>query len=271
MQSLIVCEKFIRIGIAMLTKPFHRIYRKVLNGANAGYSSTAYIIDPEYAQAPSHYVRAYNLIQNDLKKLFEYIEPSAQSCQTYSFRIHELLMRTCIEIEANFKAILSENTYTPEMNRFGPIYNIGVYKKINHSHHLSDYEVLLPEWNGERRIWKPFEAWGAAGNLEWYQSYNASKHDRKEAFSQANLEVLINAVTGLLVLLSSQFETQDFSAGSVGVSVGGYDYHDMEPAIGSMFRIKFPDNWIADEQYDFDWSELEAGQDRFAKFNYDAV
>ncbi|WP_319532462.1 hypothetical protein [uncultured Cohaesibacter sp.] len=256
----------------MPTKPFHRIYRKVKSGhPNAGSSSISYIQDPDYAQSPTHYVRAYNLIQNDLQKLFEYIEPSMQSREAYSFRIHELLMRTCIEIEANFKAILSENTFTPEVGRFGPIFNMSVYKKVNHSHHLSDYEILLPEWNGDRRIWKPFEAWGNGESIEWYQSYNASKHDRKEAFSEANLEVLINAVAGLLVLLSSQFETQDFSAGSVLLSVGGYDYHELEPAIGSMFRIKFPDTWAEDELYDFDWRDLKDQENRFQKFNYDEV
>lgn len=255
----------------MFNKPFHRIYRIVPNGRNAGYSSTAYIKDPDYANAASNYVRAYKLIQSDLQKLFEYVEPSAESLSTYSFRIHELLMRTCIEVEANLKAILVENTFTPEICRFGPIFNMGVYKKVNRSHRLSDYEVLLPEWNGERRIWKPFEAWGAGERLEWYQSYNASKHDRKEAFGAANLEVLINAVAGLLVLLSSQFETQDFSAGSDLLSVGGYDYHEFEPAIGSMFRIKFPDTWGEDELYDFDWQKLKDQEDRFQKFNYDEL
>ena len=255
----------------MFNKPFHRIYRRVPNGKNAGYSSTAYITDPDYANAPSNYVRAYKLIQSDLQKLFEYVEPSAESLSTYSFRIHELLMRTCIEVEANFKAILVENTFTPEIGRFGPIFNMGVYKKVNRSHRLSDYEVLLPEWNGERCIWKPFEAWGEGESLEWYQSYNASKHDRKEAFSAANLEVLINSVTGLLVLLSSQFKTKEFSAGSVHLSVTGHDYHEFEPAIGSMFRIKFPDTWIEDELYDFDWQELKDEDDRFQKFNYDEL
>ena len=255
----------------MFSKPFHRIYRRVPNGPNAGYSSTAYITDPDYAKAPSHYVRAYKLIQSDLQKLFEYVEPSAESLCTYSFRIHELLMRTCIEVEANFKAILVENKYTPEISRFGPIFNIGVYKKINQSHRLSDYEVLLPEWNGERRIWKPFEAWGTGKSLEWYQSYNASKHDRKEAFNAANLEVLINAVAGLLVLLSSQFETEDFSAGKRVLAISGYDNHEFEPAIGSMFRIRFPNSWSEDELYDFDWNELKDQEDHFQKFNYDEL
>ena len=44
-------------------------------------------------------------------------------------------------MEANFKAILTENIYTPQMDRFGsPIYNMTVYKKVDITHHLSSYE-----------------------------------------------------------------------------------------------------------------------------------
>jgi hypothetical protein len=53
-------------------KPFHRNFREFITDNNSGYSSWAYIVDREYAQSPEHYTRAFILIQNDLKKLFEY-------------------------------------------------------------------------------------------------------------------------------------------------------------------------------------------------------
>jgi len=87
--------------------------------------------------------------------------------------------------------------------------------------------------------------------LAWYQAYNSSKHDRQEEFKKANVEALISAVSALLVLLSSQFKTEDFSAGGDAIIASGYDYHEMEPAIGSLFRIKFPDDWTDTEIYDF--------------------
>lgn len=250
-----------------ITKPYHRMIRGFKPGNNASYSSWAYIRDKEYARASSHYVRAFLLIQKDLQKIFEYIEPSNESIHAYSYRIHELLMRTCIEIEANFKAILYENNFNTNQKKL----NIDIYKKIDTTHHLSSYGVMLPIWNGETRIWKPFEAWKANDPLDWYQNYNASKHDRHENFKRANLETLIMSVSGLLVLISSQFRTEDFSAGSDMVAVSGYDYYDMEPAIGSFFRIKFPDDWADDDLYDFDWQQLKLENDRFSKFNYDAL
>ena len=52
----------------------------------------------------------------------------------FSYRIHALLMRTCIEVEANFKAILEENTFTPPPNRS---LNMTDYRKVDATHHLS--------------------------------------------------------------------------------------------------------------------------------------
>ncbi|GLR65626.1 hypothetical protein GCM10010909_03040 [Acidocella aquatica] len=252
-------------------KPYHRNYRAMKESHNSGYNEIAYIRDENYAKAPVHYLRAFMIIQRDLEKIFEYIEPSESSLKAYSYRIHELLMRTCIEIEANFKAILAENLFIPEKNKYGQIYNIRVYKKVNKTHHLSSYEVSLPIWNGEKRILKPFHSWIEGKTPVWYQAYNNSKHDRLEKFKEANLENLIDAVAGLLALISSQFKTDDFSASVGFLSVRDVDYYDMGPAIGSFFRIRFPADWSDEEKYDFNWSELSKESDRFAKINYNQI
>ena len=255
-----------------ITKPYHRNYRGFISGFNAGYSSWAYIIDKDYAQSPEHYIRAFLLIQDDLKELFEYVEPSEESKVTYSYRIHNLLMRTCIEIEANFKAILLENTYTPKKDRFNnDIYNMQVYKKINRTHHLSSYQVILPIWNGTTKIFEPFKKWSEGNGLFWYQAYNESKHNRQDLFKKANLENLLNAVCALLIVLSSQFLTEDFSAGPRILSTSGDEYHEMSPALGEYFRIAFPTDWKDDEKYDFDWSVLKNQNERFEKIDYNKL
>jgi hypothetical protein len=148
---------------------------------------------------------------------------------------------------------------------------MNVYKKLDITHHLSSYEVSLPIWNGPQRIIRPFEDWKYGQGISWYQAYNASKHDRHEAFRHANMEHLLTATAGLLVVLSSQFGTQEFSPSDMLLSADGYEYHDMEAAMGSLFRIKFPNDWLEAELYDFDWSALEKQQDRFAKFDYDSI
>lgn len=260
------------MAIAM---PFHRIAREMKPAKNSGYSGWAYIIDPSYARSPEHFVRAFLLIQDDLREIFEYVEPSDVGKSAYSYRIHALFMRTCIEIEANFKSIFDENTCTR------PAENMKAYRKADVSHHLSSYKVMLPIWSPAPLILCPFEPWkalrgvatpaGGAPGIPWYQAYNASKHNRHDQFRNANLENLVSAVAGLLVLITAQFKDQDFSPGATLISAGGLNYHSMEPAIGSFFRIEYPTDWTANEVYDFDWSALMQQPNRFQKFDYDAV
>jgi hypothetical protein len=140
--------------------PFHRTYRRIKpwKPGQSGYYGWAYLEDPQYAKNPEHYVRAFTLIQNDLQSIFEYIEPSDEGRAAYSYRIHALFMRACIEVEANFKAIFEENTFTPPPKRS---LNITDYRRVDVTHHLSSYEVILPIWNATSPIFKPFEPWRA--------------------------------------------------------------------------------------------------------------
>lgn len=96
-------------------------------------------------------------------------------------------------------------------------------------------------------------------------------HDRHKNFKKANFVNLIDAVCGLLVILSSQFHTNDFSPGSILRSCGSYYNDGMESAIGEYFRILFPNDWPEDECYNFNWQEIKDEQNIFQKFNYDEI
>lgn len=260
-----------------ISKPFHRTVRDIKPMQNSGYSGWAYIRDPLYAENPSHYTRALLLILDDLRQIFEYVEPSDECKAAFSYRIHALLMRTCIEVEANFKAIFGANT-TPKPN-FGVNFNIGDYRKIDVSHHLSAYKVLLPIWNGVSPEIQPFAPWlhkrgqnatAKEVQLPWYAAYNHSKHDRQKAFKHANLWNLIEAVAALVVVISAQFKSEDFNAGPDLLSVGSGP-HPFDKSIGYLFRIKYPNDWSDAERYEFDWSDLKNEPDRFEKFDYNSV
>jgi len=258
------------------SKPFHRNYRGFVKSTNSGYSQWAYIVDRSYSQSPEHYVRAFLLIQSDLQRLFEFVEPSDTNLTAYSYRTHELLMRTCIEIEANFKAILKENIFNPSDKNGNPrsekTWNIHDYKKVNKSHHLAAYRVHIPIWEGTRSIFEPFKQWAVPTELSWYQAYNKSKHDRRIEFKEANFNNLLNSVAGLLVLLSSQFRTETFSPGPTLISTdGGDNYYPTEAALGGFFHIEFPNDWSADEKYDFDWSVLKQERERFRQIDFDNI
>lgn len=250
--------------------PYHRNYRAFVKRDNSGFSSGAFICDHDYAIKPEYYTRSFLIIQNDLLKLFEYIEPSDINLTTYSYRIHELFMRICIEVEANFKAILKENIYTKKNIKN---WNIDDYKKINRTHHLDSYKAIFPIWDGSKNTFMPFSNWNEKeGKLLWYQDYNACKHDRQTKRIDANLENLLNSFTALFILLSSQFRKESFSPGPTLLSCKtDAEYYNYEFGIGDYLSIIYPNNWTEEEMYDFNWSELRNQPIRFQKFDYDKL
>lgn len=249
-------------------KPFHRNYRPLIEGPNSGYSSWKYITDHEYSQNPTQYTRGFYMIQKDLQELFEYIEPAKTNLDTYSHRIHQLLVRTCIEIEANFKAILKENSYSKHDNL-----TRADYKLINKTHHLSGYTVKFPYWEGDENNFEPFKEWGSTGDgtLVWYDAYNNTKHGRGDNFPQANFRNLLNAITALQIVITSQFGHYGFEPGEIGLSLGESGYYENDFGIGEFMLIKEPSDWTDDEKYDFNWSDLCKETDRFAKIDYDSI
>ena len=223
------------------------------------------MVHPKFAQSPEHYVRAFLLLLKDLQELFDYVEPADKNLACYSFRIHALLLRTCVEVEANCKAILRENGYSKTGD-----WNMGDYKKIEKTHFLSPYEVKVPNWTGTSSSRSPFSAWASGGMLPWYQAYNTTKHDRHSQFEEATFEYLIDACCGLLVLLSAQFETNDFSPGNTVLALEG-PRDGMESGIGGYFRVRFPSNWPNDLRYEFDWQKLKDEQDPFQTIDYSKI
>jgi hypothetical protein len=243
--------------------PYRRTCRQLTDGSYANSGHGQYIEHPKFAKSPEHYVRAFSLLQKDMEELFDYVEPSEQNKNCYSYRIHSLLIRACIEVEANLKAILMENGYVKNSDL-----RMDDYKKVEQSHHLSSYRVSIPTWYGqEGAIRQPFSAWSTAQSLEWYQVYNASKHDRMEAFPTATFSHMLDAICGCIVLLSAQFYTNDFSSSDEVLSLGG-SRDGSESAIGGYFRVYFPDDWDMSERYGFDWHILKSDPDPFRSFPY---
>lgn len=260
----------------MLDKPYHRNYRPVKEGSYSGYSSWAYIVDPDYAENPLQYTRGFLAVQEELKSIFDYIEPAEVNLNTYSYKIQQLLIRTCVEIESNFKAILRENNYTPKDKKGEPIpekrWKMQNYGIINKTHHLDKYVVKLPYWSGSKNCFCPFNNWEKKNNyeLDWYSAYNLSKHNRADNFSKANFGNLINAVVALLIVLSSQFCSESYMPGGNVLEIQTDSYYKGKFALGDFFLIEYP-KWDENEKYDFNWDELKQKKDRFNKIDYDSL
>lgn len=245
-----------------ISKPYRRTVRQLIDGSYSSNGNGDYIEHKSYAKDPVHYVRAYLLIQKDLIDLLDYVEPSDQNLKCYSYRIHEVLLRACIEFEANCKAILIENGYPKKENDL----KIPDYFKIEKSHLLSKYKVLIPAWTGFKGEWQPFAQWASGDHtLTWYQAYNATKHNRHNAFQSATFEAMLNAVCGCVVILSAQFRNEDFSGRP------GYILREssssFEESIGSYFKVSYPE-FEETERYKFNWQRLKLENDPFDNFDY---
>jgi hypothetical protein len=212
-------------------------------------------------------VRGFEVIQRDLVRLFDHIEPADVNLSTYSFRTFELLMRTCIEVEANLAAILRANEYKAEK-----LY-MRDYRLVEASHRLSEYRVGLPRWTGGLAIRQPFACWGMPGQSHgppWFDAYNKSKHDRAGKFDGASFNAVLDAMAGLVAVLSAQFLAEEFTglpdlmAVNRGVPVAA----GMVPAIGGVFQVSYPSNWPMEERYDFNHTELIQEDDPFVVFPY---
>ena len=246
------------------------------NGTYRNDGHWQYLLHPDFANDPQHYIRAFLLIQEDLLKIFEYVEPCDENQSTISLKIQELLTRVCIEIEANFTAILKENTYSNSNN-----WNLrNDYSLIEFTHKLSEYKVEYPVWRGKNYKFTPFANWGTKPkknwhSLNWYQAYNKSKHDRHTHFNKATFENLLNAVAGLVVLLSAQFMSESYSSNSKSLGIGdsySYNYNpNMSTAIGGYFKVQYPKLWNENEKYSFNWNEIVKQENPIEKINYDLI
>ena len=113
-----------------IERPYRRTVRPHLH---SGYPwSPEYVRHPKFALEPEMYIRGFRLLQKDLEHLFEYIEPSDDNLKCYSLRVHELLFRACVEVEANCKAILRDNGCL--QRRW---WTMADYYKVDQSHCLS--------------------------------------------------------------------------------------------------------------------------------------
>lgn len=253
-----------------IQRPFRRTCRQFLDGSYSEGGRWQYLLHRKFAKDPQHYVRAFLLLQQDLTDLFAYVEPSPSNLGTYSHRIQQLLMRACVEVEANFTAILVENGYRKASGNL----TMSDYKLVNSSHRLSAFEVRIPGWHGAHEIRRPYDGWNTKSALPWYQAYNKSKHDRHGSFQLATFDALIDAMCGLVALPAAQFHQEDYSPAEKGLRIGpGYSYDTddgMSSAIGGYFRIRFPTNWPMDERYEFDWQALQDEDDPFVNFNHAA-
>merc|ERR1712023_303544 len=72
---------------------------------------------------------------------------------------------------------------------------------------LDEYRVAFSEMPWLDHV-SPFRGWDSekpTKSLEWYDAYNAAKHDRAQNGHRASLKTVFQSLAGLWVLLAAQY------------------------------------------------------------------
>lgn len=242
--------------------PYYRIYRpNELDGGNS------YVLNKNYANDIDLLLMAYKILEQDLFKLLQYIEPTDRHKKVFSLKTYELLLRAATEFETNCKKILVSNNYKNCRNRSKRLnWNMDDYRKIEKATKLSKYNIKLNIWNSggglsNSKIFKPLASWATRSKkVNWYNEYNIVKHDRSNKFSEAKLINVINAVGSVWAILHAQFGHHIFEPGYHTFS-SGFMYQN------KLFGIKPFNNWHDNEKYSFEWPNPNINN-LFQDFNF---
>lgn len=249
------------------SKPFKRIIRPFADDFNPSEGSAesyvrfweeSIVKHASYANERQELWRAYKLIQKDLIQLFEYVEPCDDNLTTYSHRTYELLLRAATEVETNCRRILEVNGFRKKKT------NIEDYMKINAASKLGEYVVILDNWFPAKKVLEPFAPWNnGMHSLVWYQAYNDVKHHRNLYFPKASLENALHAISGLYIVLFSQFVLPCHLKDLIFEE----DYTTLSSA-DDVFLIMPPTTWTEAELYDFDWESIKNLPDPFDRYPF---
>lgn len=248
---------------SMITKPYYRILR-----LPEIHWDSSYVLDARYAADRQSLIRSYHTLESDLKRFFEYVEPTDANLASYSVRAFELLLRAATEFETNATSILIANGYSQR----GDHLTIMDYWLINRATRLSEYKVRVSSWAPCSKILTPFQEWSADYLLPWYTDYNTVKHDRSKEFPLAKLENVVTAVCAVFCILFAQFgeqvynpynEQDGYSTDNNDEDESGFIYAD-----NSLFSVNPYRGWQNDDLYSFNWLTLKEETEPFQKFTF---
>lgn len=248
-----------------IKNPYYRICRPFVEGYWINSTMDhAYFLDPAYAQDATDLKRAYRLLEDDLLRVFDFVEPTDSNLDCYSHQLYILLLRACTEFETNAKAVLLANGYTASKN-----WKITDYSKIERASKLSEYAIRIPIWSGGPKVFTPFDAWkmGHSHSLPWYQAYNDVKHNRSVRFPSASLRNVIHSMGAVLAILFSQFA---FSAFEPYHTIDTMDIDDsfFYSYNRCLLSVKPAQSWNPNEKYDFEWQAIASSPGAIQQFPF---
>jgi len=141
-------------------------------------------------------------LTQQLERICQTVQPTSDNFNAFGHDIRNLLILSCTEIEAQWRGILVANGL--EKNR----YTTKDYVKIAAPMKLQEYSVSFPHYPWIEPV-APFSNWGKTDSttqdLDWYDAYNAVKHNREGEFKRATLNTLFNSLAACAIIICAQF------------------------------------------------------------------
>ena len=141
-------------------------------------------------------------LTRQLDRICQTVHPGEGTLETYGHDIRNLLILACTEVEMHWRGVLSANGYIRDR------YDTRDYVNLRSAMKLDQYAVSFSNFPWLSPV-SPFAGWGDTGkpsqDLEWYDAYNAAKHDRENSFERATLAHCFAAVSACFVMMTAQF------------------------------------------------------------------
>jgi hypothetical protein len=191
-------------------------------------------------------VQAGRVVIDRLAQALRYIEPDPkQTFEAYGHEVRQLLILACTEVEAGWKGVLRANGYTAPIakgKRRPRSLTRSDYVKLAAPMHLHEWSVTLPMYR-KVSTFTPFGGWATTGQLDWYDAYNAVKHDSEAEFHQATLRHALHACGALFVMVLAQFGTWREYRGPVG------PFSSFGDGTTTLFAVDSAPAWPPEELY----------------------
>ena len=146
-------------------------------------------------QAVSVHLNYFSCLEDDLLTLSRWIEFCPQNESVFSIELARLLMTACAEVDVVAKALCRE--IAPARGAR----TIGAYQEVLCAAlpMLCEVQVRMTRFG---MVLNPWANWRQHDNPPlWWSANNKVKHHRAQHFAEANLKSVLNAISGLLVLL----------------------------------------------------------------------
>jgi len=155
---------------------------------------------------------AYKSIEEDLLRVIEYIPLETRQYEVYSFKIADLIIRSCTQIESIFKEIIREGLFLEEMQNEtyqelikkienGRTNILSLMKPFLERLNLKEVSFTIRN-NGDRLF--PFGTYFVDEKKEipfWWTIYNHLKHDFSKNLPLATLRAACCSLGALFILV----------------------------------------------------------------------